>query len=151
CVSVATGNEALILVTEKGMRPDLVVSDYNLPGMSGVETIQALRAAITWKIPAIVLTGDIRSHAIEAIAQHDVGVLVKPTDAAELRQLIRQLQPHEKPPPVPRPRGPPRNRGGIWPSFAVTAGTFISIAGTCGATAVISAIRAEDQARFSSL
>jgi len=33
----------------------------------------------------------------------------------------------------------------------VTAGTFISIAGTCGATAVISAIRAEDQARFSSL
>ena len=33
----------------------------------------------------------------------------------------------------------------------MTAGTFISIAGTCGATAVISAIRAEDQARFSSL
>jgi len=94
CVSVATGNEALTLVTEKGMRPDLVVSDYNLPGMNGVETIQALRAAIAWKIPAIVLTGDIRSHAVEAIAQHDVGVLVKPTDAAELLQLIRRLHAH---------------------------------------------------------
>ena len=94
CVSVATGNEALTLVTEKGMRPDLVVSDYNLPGMNGVETIRALRAAIAWKIPAIVLTGDIRSHAVEAIAQHDVGVLVKPTDAAELLQLIRRLHAH---------------------------------------------------------
>ena len=81
CVCVATGHEALTLVTEQRMRPDLLVSDYNLPGMNGVEAIQALRGAMAWKVPAIVLTGDIRSQSIEAIAQHDVGVLVKPTDA----------------------------------------------------------------------
>jgi hypothetical protein len=51
----------------------------------------SVREAVLWKIPAIVLTGDIRSHATEAIAQHDVSVLVKPTDADELLQLIRRL------------------------------------------------------------
>ena len=91
CVSVATGDDALTLVTKKGLRPDLVISDYNLPGMNGVDSIQALRAAIDWKIPAIVLTGDIRSHVIEVIAAHEVGVLVKPADADELLQLIKRL------------------------------------------------------------
>jgi CheY-like chemotaxis protein len=91
CVCVATGNEALALVTEKGLRPDLVVSDYNLPGMNGVESIEILRAAVAWKIPAIVLTGEIRSDVIEAIAQHDLSIAIKPTEADELLQLVRGL------------------------------------------------------------
>jgi signal transduction histidine kinase/ActR/RegA family two-component response regulator len=91
CVSVATGNEALALVTEKGLRPDLVVSDYNLPGMNGVESIEILRAAVAWKIPAIVLTGEIRSDVIEAIAQHDLSIATKPIEADELLQLVQGL------------------------------------------------------------
>src|SRR5262249_3783892 len=36
-LSAASANEARSLITEKGMRPDLVISDYNLPGkMNGV-------------------------------------------------------------------------------------------------------------------
>jgi signal transduction histidine kinase/ActR/RegA family two-component response regulator len=91
CVCVATGDEALALVTEKGMRPDLVVSDYNLPGMNGVESIEILRAAVAWKIPAIVLTGEIRSDVIEAIAQHDLSIAIKPIEADELLRLVRGL------------------------------------------------------------
>jgi len=90
-VSVATGQDALALVSQ-GLRPDVVVSDFNLSGqMNGVQTIGALRAALAWKIPALVLTGDIRSQVIEAIASHGVAVATKPMGGDELLQLICRL------------------------------------------------------------
>ncbi len=91
CVCVATGNEALAVVIEKGMRPDVVISDYNLPGMNGVESIEIVRAAVGWKIPAIVLTGEIRSDVIETIARHDLSIGIKPIDVDKLLQLVRGL------------------------------------------------------------
>jgi signal transduction histidine kinase/CheY-like chemotaxis protein len=91
-VSAAHGDEALALVAKEGVRPDLVLSDFNLPGpMNGVESIEALRVALAWKVPAIVLTGDIRSQAIETITKHDVAVVTKPLDGDELLQLITQI------------------------------------------------------------
>ncbi len=93
-VCAAHGAEALALVTTEGVRPDLVLSDFNLPGpMNGVESIEAIRAALAWKVPAIVLTGDIRSQAIEGISGHDVAVVTKPFDGDELLQLITQIGP----------------------------------------------------------
>jgi CheY-like chemotaxis protein len=89
---VATGNDALTLVTE-GIRPDLVLSDYNLRGsMNGVESIKALRSALAWNVPAIVMTGDIKSITLEAIASQDVSVVIKPFSAEELLQLMTRLQ-----------------------------------------------------------
>ena len=91
-VSAAHGDEALALVTKEGMRPDLVLSDFNLPGsLNGVEAIEALRVALDWKVPAIVLTGDIRSRATDTIATHDVAVITKPLDGDELIQLINHI------------------------------------------------------------
>jgi PAS domain S-box-containing protein len=89
---VATGNDALTLVA-RGMRPDLVLSDYNLRGsMNGVESIRAVRSALAWNVPAIVMTGDIQSKTIEAIAAQDVSVVIKPFLAEELLQLMTRLQ-----------------------------------------------------------
>ena len=97
-VAAATGNEALALVTEKGIRPDLVVSDYNLPGsMNGVASIAALRAALAWPIPAVILTGDIRTQVIDAIDEHDVSVAIKPLKADEFVRLLNRL--HADSPP----------------------------------------------------
>jgi len=39
----ANGNDALALVTEKGLDPDLVLTDAVMPGMSGKELIERLR------------------------------------------------------------------------------------------------------------
>jgi CheY-like chemotaxis protein len=98
-ISAASGNEALALVANKGMRPDLVISDFNLSGpMNGVESIEALRAALAWKIPALVLTGDIRSRVIDEIAEHDVGIAAKPLNGDELLQRIHRLNVHSKSP-----------------------------------------------------
>ena len=89
---VATGSDALTLVTQ-GMRPDLVLSDYNLRGsMNGIESIKALRSTLGWNVPAIVMTGDIQSKTIEAIAAQDVSVVIKPFLAEELLQLMTRLQ-----------------------------------------------------------
>jgi PAS domain S-box-containing protein len=90
-VASANGHEALDLVRDKGVRPDLVLSDFNLPGrMSGVETIEALRRTLGQNIPAIVLTGDIRSEVLDSIAKYDVRIATKPVNADQLIQLVRQ-------------------------------------------------------------
>jgi signal transduction histidine kinase/CheY-like chemotaxis protein len=89
---VATGNDALSLVTE-GIRPDLVLSDYNLRGsMNGVDSIKALRSALASNVPAIVMTGDTRSETIETIASQDISVVIKPFVTEELMQLMTRLQ-----------------------------------------------------------
>jgi PAS domain S-box-containing protein len=91
-VSVANGNEALALIAEKGMRPDLILSDYNIPGpLNGIESVHALREALAWKIPAIILTGDTRSQVVDAIAKHDVAVAIKPMKADQLKELVLTL------------------------------------------------------------
>lgn len=100
-VVVATGNDALTLIDRHEMRPDLVLSDFNLCGSAnGVETIMAVRAALAWDVPAIVMTGDTRSKTIEAIASHGISVLLKPFLADELLRLIKRLhrgsRPHDR-------------------------------------------------------
>jgi len=92
-VAAANGQEALALIVKKGVHPDVVLSDFNLPGrMNGVDSIQAVRKAVDEEIPAIVLTGDIRSEVLDAIALHDVRIATKPVNADQLLALLRQQQ-----------------------------------------------------------
>src|SRR5262249_60225622 len=98
-IVAATTNDALGLINQQDMRPDVVLCDYNLRGSAnGVESIKALRAALGQKVPAIVMTGDTRSRTREIIASHDMSVLIKPFVANELLQLIAQLQRNSEPP-----------------------------------------------------
>ena len=51
-------------------RPDLIVADFNLPnGPNGVEVIAQLREKFHREIPAIVITGDISTQTLRAIAE----------------------------------------------------------------------------------
>jgi len=91
-VGVASMSDAIELIRQQALHPDLVLSDYNLPGpMNGIESIDALRAALGWQVPAIIMTGDIRSTTIDAVASSGIAVLVKPFPANELLQLIDRL------------------------------------------------------------
>jgi CheY-like chemotaxis protein len=87
---VATATEALTLVREQGLRPDVLLCDYNLRGSpDGTETIRRLRAALGRNVPAAVMTGDTRSQTLDSIAAQDISVLIKPFSAEELLGTLR--------------------------------------------------------------
>ena len=91
-IVAATVSDAVTLLKQTDLSPDLVLCDYNLPGpINGVESIKSLRAALAWNLPAIVMTGDTRSTTMEAIASSGVPVLVKPFLGDELIRLINRL------------------------------------------------------------
>jgi PAS domain S-box-containing protein len=86
---VATAAEALTLVRDQGLRPDVLLCDYNLQGSTdGVETIRHLRAALGRHVPAVVMTGDTRSQTVDAISAQGVSVLIKPFLAEELLEAL---------------------------------------------------------------
>jgi len=91
---VATATEALTLVKEQGLRPDVLLCDYNLRGSSdGIETIGQLRAALGRDVPAVVMTGETRSPTVASITAQGVSVLIKPFSAVELLEALRGQTP----------------------------------------------------------
>jgi two-component system CheB/CheR fusion protein len=87
-VGAADGVAAFELAT----RPTLVVADFNLPnGPNGVEIVAELRKHYQQEIPAIILTGDISTQTLGAIASIGCTHLDKPVEAAELLGTISRL------------------------------------------------------------
>ncbi len=87
---IATASEALTLIKEQGLRPDVLLCDYNLRGSSdGIETIKSLRVALGLNLPAVVMTGDIRSQTMKLISAQGLTVLIKPFSADELLDALR--------------------------------------------------------------
>jgi CheY-like chemotaxis protein len=92
---VATATEALTLVREKGLRPSVLLCDYNLHGSpDGIEAIRHLRAALGRNVPATVMTGDTRSQTVDSISAQGVSVLIKPFTAGELLEALRGQEKH---------------------------------------------------------
>ena len=87
---VATATEALTLIREQGLRPAVLLCDYNLRGSpDGIETIRHLHAALGRNVPAAVMTGDTRSQTVDSISAQGVSVLIKPFSAEELLEALR--------------------------------------------------------------
>lgn len=85
------GAAALELVMRSGVRPDLVLSDYNLPnGMNGLQAAAKLRESLHRQVPVIILTGDISTNTLREIALQDCAQLNKPVKLKELTLEIQQ-------------------------------------------------------------
>ncbi|MHB1303680.1 MAG: chemotaxis protein CheB [Acidiphilium sp.] len=96
------GAAALRLVARERFRPDLILTDYNLPGhINGLQLISALRQRSARSLPAIVLTGDVSTDALHAIAGEDCIPFNKPVQPEELSGAIQRLlaAPHSRPVP----------------------------------------------------
>ena len=90
-IPVADAEAAFDVITT-GQQPDIIISDYRLPGTyTGTELISELRSRAGDEIPAIILTGDITlGNGRECLP--DKSLLVKkPVSANELKQTINQL------------------------------------------------------------
>ncbi len=88
-----SGEEALGMVIGEGWRPDLVMVDVMMPGLTGPDVLAALRAnADTADIPVIFVTARARPPDIDAyIAQGAKAVIVKPFDPMSLASQVVTL------------------------------------------------------------
>ena len=85
------GAEAMQLIGSEDFRPDLILADFNLPnGMNGVEVVAAIREKLHRHVPALVLTGDISTETLRAIAKADCTLLNKPVKPEELALAVRR-------------------------------------------------------------
>lgn len=96
CASTA---EALRLVEEIGMSPDIILADYQLNGDdTGIRSIMALRRHTGVDLPAIIITANPDGSIKEMGAQHRFSVLAKPVNLSRLRPLIDWKTRHAPPP-----------------------------------------------------
>lgn len=87
-----SGDEALTRIGENGWMPDMALIDMMMPGMSGMELLDALRArADTATLPVLFVTASARSHQLQRYTDAGaIGVISKPFDAVTLARLVRQ-------------------------------------------------------------
>jgi len=87
-VTAQDGREALKLATDR--HPDIIVLDLGMPGLTGIEVIEAVRA---WSaVPILVVSG--RSDSVDKVEALDAGAddyVTKPFAADELLARIRAL------------------------------------------------------------
>jgi DNA-binding NarL/FixJ family response regulator len=101
-----TGEEALSRIVAD--RPDVVLSDLGLPGISGIEVVGRLRELLP-NLPILVLTihGE-DQHVFDALCAGACGYLLKDTEPARLLSAIRELHAGGA------PMSPEVARRGVW-------------------------------------
>jgi len=76
-------------------RPDIILLDVNMPGMSGLEVARELdRRAETKNIPVLIITASAFNDAVKKEFQscsNLKGFLSKLSPASEIRELVRKL------------------------------------------------------------
>ncbi len=90
-VEADDGSSALPILKAGGI--DFLVTDWNMPGMSGLELLQAVRAdPALAKLPALMVTAEAKREQIILAAQAGVnGYVVKPFTAAVLKEKIEKI------------------------------------------------------------
>ncbi|PKH00789.1 chemotaxis response regulator CheY [Paraglaciecola sp. MB-3u-78] len=72
---------------------DFVVTDWNMPGMQGIDLLRAIRADANLKhIPVLMVTAEAKKEQIIAAAQAGVnGYVIKPFTAATLKEKLTKI------------------------------------------------------------
>ena len=90
-LEASTAERGIELATEH--HPDLVLMDYQLPGMNGVEALERLRAQpATADIPVVALTASaMREDRERFLTAGFDGYLTKPIDVREFGNQVRSF------------------------------------------------------------
>ncbi|MGN6481082.1 chemotaxis response regulator CheY [Luteibacter aegosomatissinici] len=85
------GNAALALLRSQPI--DLVVTDWNMPNMTGIDLLRAIRADANLKsLPVLMVTAENNRDQIIAAAQSGVnGYVVKPFTAVTLKEKLDKI------------------------------------------------------------
>ncbi|MDT0593827.1 chemotaxis response regulator CheY [Glaciecola petra] len=85
------GNTALPMLNQGDF--DFVVTDWNMPGMQGIDLLRAIRSDDKLKhLPVLMVTAEAKKEQIVAAAQAGVnGYVVKPFTAATLKEKLDKI------------------------------------------------------------
>ena len=101
-MTVGTADEALRALSR--VEPDLLLVDIRLPGMSGLELYDRVRADDRFRsLPVVFETGSGREHAQDLRDRGIATYIKKPFDIEELVRFVRRLVP----PRIAQPRSAP--------------------------------------------
>ena len=90
-VEAVTGEDGVRLAAER--KPDLVLMDIQLPGISGIEALRQLRAnPATAAIPAVAVTASVMQQDRNLITEAGFdGYLGKPINLKEFLETVRKM------------------------------------------------------------
>ena len=85
------GENALVMLKSQSF--DMVVTDWNMPNMTGIDLLRAIRAEASLKgLPVLMVTAENNRDQIIAAAQAGVnGYIVKPFTAATLQEKLTKI------------------------------------------------------------
>lgn len=89
-IKVGSGSEALKVLTEE-IKVDLVIIDYNMPGMNGLETVHKIRE-LNFKMPVILSSGSMGlEHKLNMKEEGITATLTKPYEFDTMFSTIQKL------------------------------------------------------------
>lgn len=92
-VEVAADGEAALQKVKAGLKPDLIITDINMPRLDGIGLIREVRKLLRFT-PILALTTESQQvKREEAKRIGATGWLVKPVGGADLLKVIRQVLP----------------------------------------------------------
>lgn len=86
------GAAALTLLRQRG-NIEFIISDWNMPNMTGIELLKAVRADSNLKqLPFLMVTAEAdKENIIEAVKSGVSSYIVKPFNAATLKEKIEKI------------------------------------------------------------
>lgn len=88
-IGAASRDEALLHIDVHGLRPDLILCDFQLPlGVTGDEIVAEIAARLQFKPPTIMLTGDIADRHVAKAKLVVDRIMPKPVD---VNLLLREM------------------------------------------------------------
>lgn len=72
---------------------DFYISDYRLPGMSGLKFLDTIQRRVNTLVKAVILTGDTAPEHIERVQSSGWPVLFKPVD---FHKLLSEIASHNQ-------------------------------------------------------
>ena len=90
-VEAEDGNSALAVLRQDAV--ELVVTDWNMPGMTGIELLREIRADAKFRgLPVLMVTAEAKREQIIEAAQNGVnGYIIKPFTAQTLEEKLGKI------------------------------------------------------------
>lgn len=93
--STEDGLKGLLLIEELGFKADVIILDYNMPEMTGIEMLRKLKTVRPdFPVPVVMLTTQFELKTDEAKRLGIVAWILKPFKEDKMRALIAQVLQH---------------------------------------------------------